>query len=79
METPDRVDNRIAQSSLDRERPSDARRSVGKVFMSMPKNFVTEDVAVPISYIPEMMRRVQERARQTGLGMVTVGHAEVGL
>ncbi len=47
--------------------------------MSMPKNFVTEDVAVPISYIPEMMRRVQERARQTGLGMVTVGHAEVGL
>ncbi|HEX6547137.1 MAG TPA: FAD-linked oxidase C-terminal domain-containing protein [Candidatus Dormibacteraeota bacterium] len=72
------ADNRVAQSSLERERLWEARRSFGKVLMAMPKNFFAEDVAVPISAIPEMIRRVQALAQRTGLRIVTVGHAGDG-
>ncbi len=72
------ADNRIAQSSLERDKLWDARRSYGKVLMAMPKNFFAEDVAVPIAEVPEMIRRVHELARQTGLRIVTVGHAGDG-
>jgi glycolate oxidase len=78
VETLDGVDNRIAQSSLERDRLWDARRSFGRVLMSMPKNFFAEDVAVPIAQIPEMIARVQALARSTGLRIVTVGHAGDG-
>src|SRR5260370_25016456 len=46
--------------------------------MAMPKNFFAEDVAVPIAEVPEMIRRVQDLASQTGLRIVTVGHAGDG-
>jgi glycolate oxidase len=72
------VDNRIAQSSLERDRLWDARRSFGKVLMSMPKNFFAEDVAVPISAIPEMVRRIHALSGRTGLRIATVGHAGDG-
>jgi glycolate oxidase len=78
VEVLDGADNRIAQSSLERERLWEARRSFGKVLMSMPKNFFAEDVAVPIAEIPEMIRRVQTLAARTGLRIVTVGHAGDG-
>src|SRR5439155_5484903 len=78
VEVLDGADNRIAQSSLERDKLWDARRSYGKVLMAMPKNFFAEDVAVPIAEIPEMIRRVQAPARQTGLRIVTVGHAGDG-
>jgi len=47
------VDNRIAQSEAEREKIWKARRSFGHVLMAMRKNFFAEDVAVPISQIPE--------------------------
>jgi glycolate oxidase len=72
------VDNRIAQSSLERERLWDARRNFGKVLMGMPHNFFAEDVAVPIGSIPEMARRIGRLAAETGLRIVTVGHVGDG-
>ena len=78
VEVLDGSDNRIAQSSLERDKLWDARRSFGKVLMAMPKNFFAEDVAVPIAEVPEMIRRVHELARQSGLRIVTVGHAGDG-
>jgi glycolate dehydrogenase FAD-linked subunit len=72
------IDNHVAQSSLERERLWEARRSFGKVLMSMPHNFFTEDVAVPISQIPEMARRVRRLAEDTGLEICVLGHAGDG-
>jgi glycolate oxidase len=72
------VDNHVAQSSLERERLWQARRSFGKVLMSMPHNFFTEDVAVPISQIPEMARRVRRLSEETGLEICVLGHAGDG-
>jgi glycolate oxidase len=78
VELLDGVDNRIAQSSLERERLWDARRTFGKVLMGMPHNFFAEDVAVPIGAMPEMLRRVDRLAAETGLRIVTVGHVGDG-
>jgi glycolate oxidase len=78
VELLDGVDNRIAQSSLERDRLWDARRTFGKVLMGMPHNFFAEDVAVPIGCVPEMARRIHRLARDTGLQIVTVGHVGDG-
>jgi glycolate oxidase len=78
VELLDGVDNRIAQSSLEREGLWDARRNFGKVLMGMPRNFFAEDVAVPIGAIPEMARRIARLAADTGLRIVTVGHVGDG-
>jgi glycolate oxidase len=78
VELLDGVDNRIAQSSLERERLWDARRNFGKVLMAMPRSYFAEDVAVPIGSIPEMARRVARLAEETGLRIVTVGHVGDG-
>ncbi len=74
VELLDGADNRIAQSSVERERLWEARRSFGKVLMGMPHNFFTEDVAVPISRVPEMARRIDELGRRTGVRIATLGH-----
>jgi glycolate oxidase len=78
VELLDGVDNRVAQSSLERDRLWDARRNFGKVLMAMPHNFFAEDVAVPIGSIPEMVRRVERVAEATGLEIATVGHVGDG-
>jgi glycolate oxidase len=77
VELLDGTDNRVAQSSSERDRLWDARRSFGRVLMGMPHKF-WEDVAVPIGSIPEMVRRVATLAAETGLRIVTVGHVGDG-
>jgi glycolate oxidase len=74
----DGADNRVAQSSLERDGIWNARRGFGKVLMAMRKNFFAEDVAVPIARIPEMVRRVGELSRRTGVTICIVGHAGDG-
>jgi glycolate oxidase len=78
VELLDGVDNRVAQSSLERERLWEARRSFGKVLMAMPANYFAEDVAVPVGSISEMVRRVHRLAAETGLEICIVGHAGDG-
>lgn len=74
----DGIDNRLAQSGPERDRLWNARRSFGKVLMSMPKNYFAEDVSVPISAVPEMLARIQRLADETGLKIPVVGHAGDG-
>jgi glycolate oxidase len=78
VELFDGVDNRIAQSSTERERLWEARRSYGKILRQHPHNYFAEDVAVPIGCIPEMARRVQRLSEETGLDIAMVGHAGDG-
>jgi glycolate oxidase len=74
----DGIDNRLAQSGSERDKLWNARRSFGKVLMSMPKNFFAEDLSVPISAIPEMLARVERLAIETGLKIPVVAHAGDG-
>ena len=78
VELLDGVENRVAQSEAEREKIWKARRSFGHVLMAMRKNFFAEDVAVPISQIPEMVRRVERIAAETGLEIGVIGHAGDG-
>jgi glycolate dehydrogenase FAD-linked subunit len=78
VEVLDGVDNRIAQSSVERDRLWQARRSYGRVLMAQPHNHFAEDVAVPVAAIPEMLHRVRLIAEDTGIRICTVGHAGDG-
>ena len=78
VEVLDGADNRIAQSSSERERLWEARRSFGKVLRAQRHNHFSEDVAVPLREVPEMLRRTAELSRRTGMRMLTVGHAGDG-
>src|SRR5258708_20876130 len=69
------IDNRLAQSGSERDKLWNARRSFGKVLMSMRKNFFAEDLSVPISAIPEMLARIERLAVETGLKIPVVPHA----
>ena len=78
VELLDGIDNRVAQSSLERDRLWEARRSFGKVLMAMPHNYFSEDVAVPISQVPEMARRMRSLSEETGIEICVLGHAGDG-
>ncbi|MBJ7601656.1 MAG: FAD-binding protein [Candidatus Dormibacteraeota bacterium] len=78
VELLDGADNRIAQSDAERERLWHARRNFGKLLMEMPYNRLSEDVAVPIGSIPEMLRRIARLAQESGIRICTVGHAGDG-
>jgi glycolate dehydrogenase FAD-linked subunit len=72
------IDNRIAIDSVQTERLWSARRSIGKVVMTIPGNSFSEDVAVPIGLIPEMLRRIEQIKADSGLQIPVVGHAGDG-
>ena len=72
------VENRVAMDETQRERLWRSRRSIGKVLMSMPKNFFAEDISVPIARIPDMLARLDQIKADTGLHIPVVGHAGDG-
>jgi glycolate oxidase len=72
------VDNRVAQSEAEREGIWRARRQFGHILKALRKNVFSEDVAVPISAVPEMVHRFQLLAEQSHVEMPTVGHAGDG-
>ncbi len=78
VEILDGVDNRVAQSPAEREGIWNARRQFGQVLVSQRKNVFSEDVAVPISQIPEMVHRFHELGLKYGIRMPTVAHAGDG-
>jgi glycolate oxidase len=72
------LENRIAQSRAERDRLWEARRSFGKVVMEGRRNYFSEDIAVPLSRIPEMVRRLRQLSDSTGVEIALVGHAGDG-
>ena len=78
VEILDGVDNRVAQSETEREGLWRARRHLGHVMVEMRQNVFSEDIAVPISKVPEMVHRFQALADQHGIRMPVVAHAGDG-
>jgi glycolate oxidase len=74
----DGADNRVAQTSAEREGLWTMRRQFGHALLAMRKNFFSEDIGVPISQIPEMVRRFSALAQRSGVEIATVGHAGDG-
>jgi len=78
VEILDGVDNRVAQSEAEREGIWNARRHFGRVLVEQRKNVFSEDIAVPIAMIPEMVHRFQALAEKHRISMPTVAHAGDG-
>ncbi|TME15971.1 MAG: FAD-binding protein [Chloroflexi bacterium] len=72
------VDNRVAQSGAERDGIWRARRQFGHILMALRKNVFSEDIAVPISKIPEMVHRFHELGLKNGVSLPTVAHAGDG-
>jgi glycolate oxidase len=68
----------VAQTEAEREGLWKARRTFGQVLRQNRKNVFGEDVAVPLSQIPEMVRRFEAQAREHGMTLPAVAHVGDG-
>lgn len=55
-----------------------ARKSLSPALFKIAPNKINEDIVVPISRIPDMVERLERIQKQTGLAMVSFGHAGDG-
>ncbi len=67
-----------AASELEREQLWTARRSAYGVFAKLAPDIITEDVTVPVSKVPEMIRQIMEIADRHGLKAYILAHAGDG-
>jgi glycolate oxidase len=70
------VERRVATTPEERDAIWKARRSFGDFLVTMRLSSISEDVAVPIAAVPEMVRRFQ--ALGSELTIATVGHVGDG-
>lgn len=78
VELLDGVDNRVAQSEVERAGIWKARRQFGHILRDLRANVFSEDIAVPMSQVPEMVRRFRALSLEHGVRIATVGHAGDG-
>jgi glycolate oxidase len=67
-----------AGSASDRERLWAARRSAYGVFAKLAPDIISEDVTVPVSRVPEMVRRIMQIADKHQLRVGVLAHAGDG-
>jgi glycolate oxidase len=72
------VDVRVAENAAEREGLWRARRAVSGALGRVRPNKLGEDIVVPRSRIPEMVRRIEGIARRHDLPIVVFGHAGDG-
>jgi len=72
------VEVRLAQDEQQRAELWAVRRAVSPALGRAARNKLGEDIAVPRSQIPAMVRRIQEIGRQFGLTIPVFGHAGDG-
>ncbi len=68
----------VALDGLARDRLWAARRALSPALRSIAPGKINEDVVVPVSRIPELVAGVEALARESGLPIVTFGHAGNG-
>ena len=72
------VNIQTAASELERESLWTARRSAYGVFAKLAPDIITEDVTVPVSKVPLMIRQIMEIADRHGLKAYILAHAGDG-
>jgi len=55
-----------------------ARKSISPALYALAPDKINEDIVVPRSRIPDMVRKIQDLSQRTGLTMVSFGHAGDG-
>lgn len=69
---------KIAQNEEEEEQLWKARRSISPALLRLNPHKINEDINVPISHIPEIIRRINEIAQRYQLINVNFGHAGDG-
>ncbi|NPV28184.1 MAG: FAD-binding protein [Firmicutes bacterium] len=69
---------KIARNEKEREEIWAARRAVSAAVVQIKPTKISEDIAVPRSQIPQMIRRLKEIASRYQLNLVIFGHAGDG-
>lgn len=72
------ADVRTAESALEKDRLWDARRSVSPALYHINPTKIGEDVVVPRSRIPDMLRTLTSLSERHGIKVVNFGHAGDG-
>ncbi len=72
------LDLRRARDATERETLWAARRALSPALRRLASGKINEDVAVPTSRLPELVRFVEDLARRTGLRIVSFGHVANG-
>ncbi len=54
------------------------RKSLSPALFKLAPNKINEDIVVPINRIPDMVKKLEKIQKQTGLAMVSFGHAGDG-
>lgn len=68
----------IAQSELERANLWKARKAISPALYRLAPDKINEDIVVPKSKIPHMVRKIKEITRNTGLPIAGFGHAGDG-
>jgi glycolate oxidase len=63
-----------AESAEDLEKLWTARKSIGGILFRISYNMLAEDVTVPISRVPEMLKGIQEISKRHHILIATLGH-----
>ena len=71
-------DTRIAQNKEDIEKLWKARKAISPALFQYGPDKINEDIVVPRSKIPDMVRKIAALKEKTGLTMVSFGHAGDG-
>jgi len=69
---------RIARTPSETERLWQARKAISPALFALGPDKINEDIVVPRSKIPEIVKKIDELREQTGLTMVSFGHAGDG-
>lgn len=72
------ADIQVAETKPEQDRLWTARRSAYGVFAKLAPDIVTEDVTVPVSKVPEMVRAIEAIAKRHDLTMGVLAHAGDG-
>lgn len=68
----------VAKDEAERETLWKVRRSISNAIMRVRPTKINEDVTVPRSKIPDLMSRLEELSRSSGLPIINFGHAGDG-
>ena len=72
------IETRIAETAEESEALWQIRRSVSPSIRNLKPNKFNEDICVPRSKVPEMIRKVDEISNRLGIEIVNYGHAGDG-
>lgn len=67
-----------AADKAEADRLWEARKALSPILFKIAKNKINEDIVVPISRIPDMVRATREIQERSGLTLVSFGHAGDG-